>query len=176
MQLIVSHCLLPNLKMPTQPELCVRPAQGSARKTQPSRVTKGLLFFSKSTRNGSKPSVCLPSAQPVVVLICGMLLSSGVCCAGQSDRDSGPTGSLQEAAERASSTEGSLVQAGEPSMPLPGARSLSDGQLDSLMGQLAGMPDEKGRKDLLGVCDSAYWVLHGALPHNAVLHHHCSTH
>ena len=75
-----------------------------------------------------------------------------MCCAGQSDRDSGPTGSLQEAAERASSTEGSLAQAGEPSMPLPGARSLSDGQPDSLMGQLAGMPDEKGRKDLLGVC------------------------
>ena len=40
-------------------------------------------------------------------------------------------------------------------MPLPGARSLSDGQLDSLMGQLAGMPDEKGRKDLLGVCAPA---------------------
>ena len=94
----------------------------------------------------------LPMAQLVALPNCITLISSGACYAGQSDRDSGPAGSLQEAAERASSTEGSLAQAGEPSMPLPGARSLSDGQLDSLMGQLAGMPDEKGRKDLLGVC------------------------
>ena len=43
-------------------------------------------------------------------------------------------------------------------MPLPGARSLSDGQLDSLMGQLASMPDEKGRKDLLGVCALANYI------------------
>ena len=93
--------------------------------------------------------------QPLTSSITHALTSIGTCCTGLSDRDSGPTGSLQEAAERASSTEGSLAQAGEGSMPLPGARSLSDGQLDSLMGQLAGMPDEKGRKDLLGVCAPA---------------------
>ena len=35
-------------------------------------------------------------------------------------------------------------------MPRPGARSLSDGQLDGLMGQLAFMNNDKMRKDLLG--------------------------
>ena len=78
--------------------------------------------------------------------------------------------------ERASSTEGSLAQAGEPSMPLPGARSLSDGQLDSLMGQLAGMPDEKGRKDLLGMHTIAYCDCSGAQTHRAVPFGHCLTH
>ncbi len=70
-------------------------------------------------------------------------------CAGPSD-NSGATGSLQEAAERTSSTEDSLAQPGPPTMPRPGARCLSDGQLDGLMGQLAPMHDDKMRKDLLG--------------------------
>ncbi|CAL5228112.1 g11188 [Coccomyxa viridis] len=68
---------------------------------------------------------------------------------GPSD-NSGATGSLQEAAERTSSTEDSLAQPGPPTMPRPGAQCLSDGQLDGLMGQLAPMHDDKMRKDLLG--------------------------
>lgn len=35
-------------------------------------------------------------------------------------------------------------------MPRRGARSLSAGQLDGLMGQLAVMSDDKSRKDFLG--------------------------
>lgn len=69
--------------------------------------------------------------------------------AGQSD-SGGTSGPLQEAAERTSSAEGSLSQAGQPTMPRRGARSLSVGQLDGLMGQLAAMSDDKSRKDLLG--------------------------
>lgn len=71
-----------------------------------------------------------------------------MCSAGLND--SGPTGSLQEAAEGESSNESSLAQGGQPTMPRPGARSLSDGQLDGLMGQLASMNNDKMRKDLLG--------------------------
>ena len=124
---------------------------------------------------GQRAQVGLPGHQTLALSISCMLTRSGACCAGQSDRDSGPTGSLQEAAEHASSTEGSLVQAGEPSMPLPGARSLSDGQLDSLMGQLAGMPDEKGRKDLLGMNTVACCDCSGALTHPAVPFGNCLT-
>ncbi len=43
-----------------------------------------------------------------------------------------------------------MAQPGPPTMPRPGARCLSDGQLDGLMGQLAPMHDDKMRKDLLG--------------------------
>lgn len=64
--------------------------------------------------------------------------------------NSGPAGSLQEAAERESSTEGSLTLPGQPG--LPRGRSLSDRQLDAVTGQLACMTDDKSRKDLLGVC------------------------
>ena len=82
----------------------------------------------------------------------GNELKPGYCicpCAGPSD-NSGATGSLQEAVERTSSTEGSLAQPGPPTMPRPGAQCLSDEQLDILMGQLASMHDDKMRKDLLG--------------------------
>ena len=53
-------------------------------------------------------------------------------------------------------------------MPLPGAWSLSDGQLDSLRGQLAGMPDEKSRKDLLGARSLACFGRTGALTRRAM--------